>query len=135
MNDFKKLDETKHMLEWLYGDAPYIEIFNSVQDILKEQKANSILQEFCVTSNPDWLTRAIKQDDDSNFVILKGAGIAFEFLLTVELDNEPYQLSGVWTSVGYNLNDNPTQKVWLDIDGTLAEFGKDGALYERVYLK
>lgn len=135
MNDFSRLDSTQHMLAWLTQD-PYHDIFEQVQQMLDEQVAGSKLQKFCVTSDPQWLTRAIKDDGDPNRATVIGAGVAFEFELMVLAHDGVHELSGVMTWVGYHLSTpDRNTKVWLDIGGTLDEFGEGGALSDRMYLQ
>lgn len=135
MDDFSKLDETKHMLEWVC-DGTYQQIRNEIEALLAKQVTGSKIKSFCVTSSPDWLTRGLKQDNNPDKVILKGSGVAFEFSLVVIHDEGEETLSGVWTMVGYQLNTQSRSfQQWLDINGTLAEFGKDGELMIRVYLE
>lgn len=133
ISHFERLDSTKHMLQWLY-DKPYQQIFDEVERLLTEQVAGAKLQEFCVSSDPDWLTCTIKQNDNPNYVIVKNVGVAFEFELAVTYDGKTDKLFGVWTSVGYNLNTPSAQtQIWFDINGTLDEFGKEGALMQRMH--
>lgn len=91
------------MLMWLTKE-PYTDIRQKTQEILAKQMADLTIQRFCVTSDPDWLTRAIKQDDDPSQVTVIGAGVAFEFELTAVADGKLQDLSGVLTWVGYDLN-------------------------------
>lgn len=54
MDDFTKLKETEHMLEW-FADEPFVALRSTVQKGLREQVADSNLKSFKVTSEPDWL--------------------------------------------------------------------------------
>ncbi len=134
MDNFDRLDSTKHMLIWLTKE-PYVDIRQRTQEMLAEWVADPTIQRFCVTSDPDWLTRVIKQDKDPSQVTVIGVGVAFEFELTVVANGKLQDLSGVLTWVGYDLNSlDKHTKMWLDIHGTLADFGESGALSDRIYL-
>lgn len=52
---------------------------------------------------------------------------------TLQNNDDTYHLSGVFTWVGTNLDSNPITKKWMDLDGTLEEFGQEGLLRERIY--
>jgi hypothetical protein len=65
------------------------------------------------------------------------SGVAFEFDLSVESGGQSYQLSGVFTWVAVHL-DKPGQhkhRVWMDLSGTLVQFGSEGELKTRVYFE
>lgn len=136
MDDFSTLEKTEHMLRW-FADEPYAAIRSSVEDILKQQVADSRLTTLRVLSEPQWLTGARPSDDDSTKAILVRSGVAFEFRLSVESRGQVHELSGVFTWVAVHL-DQPGQhkhRVWMDIDGTMATFGSEGELKNRVYFE
>lgn len=135
--DFKPLEPTLHMLQWLAED-PLREIVEAVSSILDEQVSGSILRRFRVVTEPEWLTGALRSEDDPNIAILVRCGVAFPFVLQVEhLDNRLFELQGVYSRVGVDLNlpDQARQRVWLDIDGDMPTFGSNGALHERLYFE
>ena len=136
MDDFAKLKKTEHMLRW-FADEPYAAIRSSVEDMLREQVADSRLTTFRVLSEPQWLTGARRPDAESSEAILVRSGVAFEFGLTVESDGQSQQLSGVFTLVAVDL-DKPGQhkhRVWMDLAGTLEQLGSEGELMTRVYFE
>src|ERR1700743_866183 len=96
MDDFSKLKQTEHMLQW-FADDPHAAIRSSVEDMLKEQVADSRLTIFRVFSEPQWLTGARPSDTDSSKAILVRSGVAFEFGLSVESQGQSHELSGVFT--------------------------------------
>ena len=57
-----------------------------------------------------------------------------EFCLHVFGGGRTHELQGVYSWAAWHLDGSgePNQQVWFDIGGTLAEFGKDGALLERL---
>lgn len=127
-DNFQVLDDTRHMLQWL-ADEPYEEIRSSVESILREQVADSLLIDFAVTSEPDWLTVGTRSPDNPDAIILNRTATAFEFCLHVSGGSQIHELHGVYTWAAWHLNhdgEEPNQRVWFDIGGTLAEFGKDG---------
>ena len=122
------------MLRW-FADEPYAAIRASVEDMLKEQVADSCLKSIKVLSDPDWLTGARPSETDETKAILVRCGVAFEFNLTVESQGCSHSLSGVFTWVVVKL-DQPghhQQRIWLDLGGGLAQFGAEGELKTRVY--
>ena len=135
MDDFSRLDPTAHMLEWLSEDYRSA-IRKEIVDALGKQVPGTSLDEFNVTSDPQWLSGAIRSEDDPNKAILVRTGVAFEFtLVATEPTGVSHQLHGVYSWVGVNLNDSEAaqQRMWFDIGGTLDQFGSDGELAERMY--
>ena len=133
-DNFQALDDTRHMLQWL-ADEPYEEIRSSIESILREQVADSRLIDFAVTSEPDWLTVGTRSPDNPDAIILNRTATAFEFCLHVSGGGQIHELHGVYTWAAWHLDhdgEEPNQQVWFDIGGTLAEFGKDGKLPERL---
>jgi len=135
MDDFSRLEPTAHMLEWLSDDYK-TSIRDEIVSALRKQVPDSTLDDFNVTSEPQWLTGALPSDDDPDKAILVRTGVAFEFALVVsEPSGESHHLQGVYSWVGVNLNDPETaqQRIWFDIGGTLDEFGSEGELAGRMY--
>ncbi len=135
MRDLEKLVPTEHMLKWL-AEEPYDVIVSEVERILDQQVVGSTLTEFRVTSDPQWLTGARPQEDDSNQAILTRTAVAFEFDLAVQEPNGPtHQLQGVFTWVGVHLDDpeNAQLRIWFDVGESLETHGADGELQTRMY--
>lgn len=136
MDDFGKLKETEHMLKW-FADEPYAAIRSSVEDMLKQQVADSRLTALRVLSKPQWLTGTVPSHGDSSKAILVRSGVAFEFAMTAQSRGQSHELSGVFTWVAVHL-DKPGQhkhRVWIDLDGNLEQFGSEGELKTRVYFE
>jgi hypothetical protein len=133
--DFARLKDTQHMLRWIAGDEPYETLRLSMEQTLKEQAPDSRLKEFFVLSKPDWLTGAIPSEEDRTKAILVRCAVAFEFALSFESAGELQRLRGVFTWAAVNLNQPNKHKhrAWMDLGGTLATFGSDGELKNRVY--
>jgi hypothetical protein len=136
VDDFAKLKKTEHMLQW-FADEPYAAIRSSIEDMLKQQVADSRLTELLVLSEPQWLTGARPSDADSSKAILVRSALAFEFGLSVESREQSHRLSGVFTWAAVHLDQPGLHKhrVWIDLDGTLATFGSEGELKNRVYFE
>lgn len=136
MDDFAKLYDTEHMLNW-FADEPYAAIRSNMEEMLGQQVAGSRLNSFTVTSEPQWLTGGRRDGADDNQVILVRSAVAFEFAMSVEAQGKKYQLSGVYTWAAVHLDQPGKHKhrVWMDLDGNLATFGADGELKNRVYFE
>jgi hypothetical protein len=80
----------------------------------------------------DWLSGA-KPADHQNDVILVRTGFAVMCDFSLQDNDGIYDLKGVFTWVGANLDETPITKMWMDLDGHLNEFGKDGKLQARIY--
>src|SRR5438552_1652702 len=89
-------EQTEHMLKW-FAEEPYAAIRSGVEDMLKQQVADSRLTTFTVLSEPQWLTGAVPSDADANKAILVRSAVAFEFGLSVESQGQSHRLSGVYT--------------------------------------
>ena len=128
--NFDKLMATKHMLDW-FSEEPFEQITATVERMFNKQAPNTKLLSFEVTSEPQWITGGKKTDDDK--VILVRSGVAFTFDFTLKNDTDTYNMNAVFTWIGANLDSNPSTKMWVDLDGTLDEFGENGLLTERIY--
>ena len=124
------------MLQWL-ADEPYAAIRSRIEGMLQQQVSDSRLKELRVTSAPQWLTGVRPSETDDTQSILARAGVAFEFVLSVESEGKLHQLCGVYTWVVVHLDQvgQGKQRVWMDLDGTLTSFGSDGELMSRVFFE
>lgn len=135
MHNFNRLEQTKHMLAWL-NDDPYSDIVTMVENVFSQQVSGSKIVEFIVTSEPDWLTGGLPEANNPDKVVLVRAAVAFECAIKIgSPDGQLHELQGVLTLAGVNLNDDRlrSQRLWVDLDGVLEEFGSQGALMSRVY--
>jgi arsenate reductase-like glutaredoxin family protein len=132
MEDFTKLDETKHMLEWL-AENPYDALIAILSDSLQQQVEGSEVKSFLVTSDPHWLTAGRKKEDDETKMILTKTGVAFEFEAVARENGSDHQLKGVIMWVGYDLDQPGNQRTqfWLDLDSGLEESKEE--LMHRLY--
>jgi hypothetical protein len=102
-----------------------------VEKMFIQQSPSTRMLSFEITSNPQWLTGGKKTEDDKITLVRSGLAVTCNFIL--QDDNGTYDLKGVFTWVGSNLDIEPITRVWMDIDGTLDKFGKDGLLKSRIY--
>ena len=133
--DFALLNDTRHMFEWFF-ETPYKDIWTEVQTILQNQVPGAELRKFTVTAEPDWLTTGKTNPEDESKMIVTMAGFAFAFTLDVFAPERGVDtLQGVFSYAGANL-DGPSEarqtQLWLDIGGTLDEFGSAGRLEDRL---
>lgn len=129
--NFEKLEETKHMLDW-FSASPYEEITSTLERMFIQQSASTKMLSFEITSEPQWLTGGRKTDDGEKMILVRcGLAVACDF--TLKDDNGVYDLNGVFSWVGAGLDDQPVTRMWMDLDGTLEEFGSEGLLRERMF--
>ncbi|MBA5791756.1 hypothetical protein H1R17_11075 [Flavobacterium sp. xlx-214] len=131
ITNFDKLEDTKHMLEW-FSNNPFKEITTTIEQLFIKQEPNTKMLSFEITSNPEWLTGG-KKSENNDTVILVRSGVAVSCNFTLQNNKDVYHLKGIFTWVGVHLNTTPITNMWMDIDGTLDEFGKEGKLKERIY--
>ena len=123
--DFNMLNASYHMLQWL-ADAPYQHICQNIEQLLRQKMADSHLLDIAATSMPQWQTVEVREEENGQTVAVSRTGMAFEFVLHVSGNGQTHKLKGVYTWAGSRLNRPPAeqrQRVWLDINGTLADFG------------
>lgn len=135
MHNFSRLEQTKHMLEWL-NDDPYSAIVTMAENVFSQQVSGSKIVEFVVTSEPDWLTGGLPEADNPDKMVLVRAAVAFECAIKIgSPDGQLHELQWVFTLAGVNLNNDRlrSQRLWVDLGGVLEEFGSQGALMTRVY--
>lgn len=128
--NFDKLAETKHMLDW-FSDNPFEEITSTLERMFMQQSASTKMLAFEITSEPQWLTGGRKTEDGKMILVRCGLAVACDF--TLKDDNGIYDLNGIFTWVGVGLDSEPITRMWMDLDGTLEEFGQEGALRERMF--
>lgn len=129
--NFEKLIETKHMLEW-FSEEPFEEITSTIEQMFMQQAPSTKMLSFEITSEPQWLTGGKKSEDEGK-VILVRCGLAVACNFTLQNNNDSYNMNGIFTWVAANLDSNPITNMWMDLDGTMEEFGQDGFLKERIY--
>ncbi len=119
------------MLEW-FSDNPFEDLITILTRMFVRHSPSTKIIDFEITNEPEWLTGGRKIEDD-NKVIVTRSGMAVACDLTLQDNNGTYKLNGIFTWVGVNLDTNPITNMWMDLDGSMEEFGKDGLLNERIY--
>lgn len=123
--NFQMLSSSYHMLQWL-ADLPYQHICQNIEQLLRQQMPDSRLLDIAATSMPQWQTVEVLEEENGQTVAISRTGMAFEFVLHVSGNGQTHQLTGVYTWAGSRLNRPPAeqrQRIWLDLNGTLADFG------------
>lgn len=133
MNNFSKLEDTKHMFEWFCSD-PFKSIFKDISKTLNDRVEGTRTLSVKVTSLPDWLTAVKPKEDDSENSILSKAGVAFEVEIEASSnDGQMHQLTGVFTWVGLRFDSDFKHLFWFDLGVNLESHGKDNELLSRMY--
>ena len=123
--NFQMLSSSYHMLQWL-ADLPYQHICRNIEQLLRQQRPDSRLLDIAATSMPQWQTVEVREEENGQTVAVSRTGMAFEFALHVSGNGQTHKLTGVYTWAGSRLNRPPAeqrQRVWLDLNSTLADFG------------
>lgn len=123
--NFNMLNASYHMLQWL-ADAPYAHICYNIEQLLRQKMADSRLLDIAATSMPQWQTVEVREEENGQTTAASRTGMAFEFVLHVSGNGQTHKLTGVYTWAGSRLNRPPAeqrQRVWLDLNSTLADFG------------
>ncbi len=123
--NFQMLSSSYHMLQWL-ADLPYQHICQNIEQLMRQQMPDSRLLDIAATSMPQWQTVEVLEEENGQTVAISRTGMAFEFVLHVSGNGQTHQLTGVYTWAGSRLNRPPAeqrQRIWLDLNGTLADFG------------
>lgn len=130
--DIHKLKETQHMFTW-FSEDPMNEMLTIIESMFQEQVKSAKLQSFTVLQDPQWLTSG-KNTEEEHKVILSKSAVAISCEFSIQDDNGIYQLKGIFTWVVSNIDTAPKHHQWMDLDGSLEEFGSDGKLAERIYM-
>ena len=128
--DFKKLIETEHMLKW-FSNNPFEEIISTITEMFVKQSASTKMLNFEITNEPEWLSGGKEIEDNKMILVRSGMAVSCEF--TLQDNNGTYNLNGILTWVGVNLDTNPRTNMWMDLDGNIEDFGKNGLLKSRIY--
>ncbi|WP_127359083.1 hypothetical protein [Actinacidiphila soli] len=120
-DDFAKLTESKHWLDWL-GQQPAVAVRDSIAEILDQQVPGATLEWIKVTDVPRYLTGGRPQPDDEGHMIVTRAGIALPFALSVISPRRKLEiLQGAfsWVAVRLDQPGNRKDQVWLDLRADL----------------
>lgn len=133
-DDFTKLTESKHWLDWL-GEQPAVAVRESIARILDEQVSGAVLKWLKVVDTPRYLTGGRPQPDDPSHLIVTRAGIAVAFALSVTAPGRRRDiLQGVFSWVAVRLDQPGSRKdqVWFDLGVDLD--WAEAELRNRIYL-
>ena len=128
--DFKKLIESEHMLKW-FSNNPFEEIISTITDMFIKQSPSTKMLNFEIANEPEWLSGGKETEDNKMILVRSGMAVTCEF--TLQDNNGTYNLNGILTWVGVNLDTNPKTNIWMDLDGNIEDFGKNGLLKSRIY--
>ncbi|MFJ8991264.1 hypothetical protein ACIRQH_12890 [Streptomyces sp. NPDC102279] len=133
-DDFAKLAESKHWLDWL-GEQPAAAVRDSIAEILDEQVPGAVLEWIKVLDAPRYLTGGRPKPDDESHIVVTRAGISLLFALSVVSPGQGREiLQGTFSWVAVSL-DQPGQRkdqVWLDLRVDLD--WAETELRNRIYL-
>lgn len=133
-DDFAKLTESKHWLDWL-GEQPALAVRDSIAEILDEQVSGAVMEWLKIVDTPRYLTGGRPQPDDPSHMIVTRAGIALPFALSVISPGHRREiLQGVFSLVAVKLDEprNRKNRVWLDLRADLD--WAETELRNRIYL-
>ena len=128
--DFKKLRKTEHMLKW-FSNNPFEEIISTITYMFIKQSPSTKMLNFEIVNEPEWLSGGKETEDNKMIIVRSGMAVACNF--TLQDNNGTYSLKGILTWVGVNLDTNPKTNMWMDLDGNIEDFGKNGLLKSRIY--
>jgi hypothetical protein len=131
-HDFSLCAQSRHMFGIF--NMTYQDVIYEIQRILSQQQPNTRLVNFKVLSEPDWLVGAGKVNSQGQAPMRRsGFALDSQALVTSSMTN-PIMLNFIFSYVAIDLG-LPTkrQQFWIDIDGSLAEFGSKGNLLSRIY--
>ena len=128
--DFKKLIETEHMLKW-FSNNPFEEIISTITYMFIKQSPSTKMLNFEIVNEPEWLSGGKETEDNKMIIVRSGMAVTCNF--TLQDNNGTYNLNGILTWVGVNLDTNPKTNMWMDLDGNIEDFGENGLLKSRIY--
>jgi hypothetical protein len=133
LNDFEKLEPVRELLLQMC-DEPEVAIPTELTRILCSQISGTRLLSLTVSSVPEVLCTG--QEDDHGLLSISRFGIAIPFHANTCAPGHPTTLlTGVftWTITDVEKPEVVKSRFWLDVNGDLANFGKEGELLSRLY--
>jgi hypothetical protein len=131
-SDFALFQDTKHQLEML--GISYDDLITETERLLSLQIPDTKLTEIKLINTPHWLL-TVGNENKKGLAPVRRAACAMDFSSTVSAStlnktSLNFILSFSFVDVGL-----PTvaHQFWIDINGTLDEFGDKGELLSRLY--
>lgn len=133
-DDLTPLAESLHMLEWL-NETPLVAIRSSFEGWVDGRVPGSEVLCLAVEGKPELLTGGVPIEGEEGKIRLARVGVAFCFRVEIQSpDGEQHLVVGIFTWVGRELHTKgATQQIWIDVNGSLDDFGSGGALRERIF--
>lgn len=121
-DDFTKLSNGNHWLEWL-GDDPGATIRDSVAEIVDEQVPGATIRWMKITDEPRYLTSGRRVPDDPGMLIVTRAALAAAFAIGVDAPSRDYEiLWGAYSIAVVGLDRAEARsRVWFDLWTALDE--------------
>ncbi|MFF4629045.1 hypothetical protein [Streptomyces griseorubiginosus] len=132
-DDFGKLTDPDHWLGWL-GDDPAIAVRAGVEECLRAQVADAVVEWVKITQTPRFLTGGRRHSEDAELMLVTRAALAAPFALSVRTAQHGRSvLLGVFSWAAVNLSGPGERKDrhWFDLDVDLDWAGE--RLQERIY--
>ena len=114
--------------------TPYEAIIEELESLLSKSRPSTKIKGFSVTEVPSWLV-SVGHENLDGMATVSRIGISLEFQLNATSPGYgESDLHGVFTWVIANVGrEDRKSQFWLDVNGTLAEFGNEGEMISRFY--
>jgi hypothetical protein len=132
-DDFSALESPDHWLGWL-PDTPGRSVRTSLEQILTEQVAGTVVDWIKIVEEPVFLTGGVRSSSDPSKMILRRAALAVIFALGVRSPDRGIDiLTGAfsWAAVGLDQPGHRRDRTWLDLG--MPRGRAEELLRERVY--
>lgn len=132
-HNFENLKSIRHMLLWVC-DEPESAITTELTRLMRSQISGTRLLSFRVDSVPEVICTG-KESEDGLLTVSK-FGVAIPFTTSVCSPDSPTTLlTGVftWIIVDVGQPELVKSRFWLDVNGDIATFGREGELLSRLY--
>ncbi|WP_163507315.1 hypothetical protein [Fodinicola acaciae] len=130
-DDLRRLEPPDHWLGWL-PDEPGPAVRTSIEGILDQQVAGSVVDWLKIIDEPVFLTSARRLPDDPDRVIATRAALAVSFALGARPPGgDSVILTGVFSWVAAGLDGERADQLWFDLGMSREE--AETALKERIY--
>lgn len=131
-HDFSLCEASRYMFEIL--NISYQDVVDELERILSKQQAHTRAESFTVLEEPHWLTTVGDENKNGHSPIRRSAfALSSKAILSAQAQSS-LALNFIFTLAIVDVG-LPTcrHQFWIDIDGTLNEFGENGALLSRLH--